>query len=298
MINGHRLVVFIPSGRKRTESILITNLRRFPEIDEVQIWMNTDKPGTNEPQAPNSAGDEEWLRTLPTMWDKCKLYELPNGAVRKWPKQLSTGQFYHYTTQPGTIYVRMDDDIVYVDDDYFKNMVQFRLDHLAPPIICGNIVNNAVTSYIQQHYGHFDKKHGVVESRYCMDLVGWRSPEFAIYVHETLLDHIDRGTVSSLFFGRQDLDNTRFSICNFSFLGERMAKMRPQIDDEEIWLTEKMPVRDKVANLICGDALVAHYSFFDQRPALDKTDILARYKKIAEDKLSAKYYELLGHADG
>jgi hypothetical protein len=43
MIDGWRISAFIPSGRKRTESILLTNLRRFdPIIDEVQVWLNTD----------------------------------------------------------------------------------------------------------------------------------------------------------------------------------------------------------------------------------------------------------------
>lgn len=297
MIDGHRVVVFIPSGRRRTEAILLTNLRRFPEVDEIQIWVNTDKPGKAEPQAPNAEGDEEWLRSLPDVWSKCKLYEYPRHARPKWPKQLQTGEFYAYTQDLNTVYIRMDDDIVYVDDNYFKHMVKFRLRYDEPPIVCGNIWNNAICSYIHQQAGHIDKAHGVVESPYCMDMVGWQSGKFAEYIHRVLLDHIEADTVPELYFDQYVLNgNKRFSISNFSFTGVGMRRMRPQIDDEEIWLTEKVPVRAGRANVICGDALVAHYSFFAQRPVLDQTDILDRYRQIAEDKLSAKYYELLGSA--
>jgi cephalosporin hydroxylase len=51
VIDGWRIVPFIPSGRKRTESILLTNLRRFdPIIDEVQVWLNIYAPLTTAGQ--------------------------------------------------------------------------------------------------------------------------------------------------------------------------------------------------------------------------------------------------------
>lgn len=242
-------------------SVLLTNLRRFADIlDEVQIWINTD--GANperESAAQNASGDLAWLRSLPDQWDKCVLYELPAGAERKYPKQLNTGKFYAYTLEPETLYFRFDDDIVYIDDGYFESMVSFRTEYHEHPLVYGNIINNAVTSYVHQQLGHFDKEHGVVESEYCMDMVGWQSGPFAKYVHETLLNHIEAGTTSELFFGRHDLPGTRFSISNFCFTGGRMRTMRPEIDDEEIWLAERIPRRDGICNTINGGALVAHY---------------------------------------
>lgn len=276
-------------------SVLIDNLRRFSEIDQVQIWMNTGE-GQEE--------DEKWLRELPSVWDKCVLREFPLPD-RLRPIQLNTGEFYAYTQEPGTLYFRFDDDIVFIDDHYFENMVRFRLDHPDFFLIFGNIWNNATLSYIHQQAGNIDKDHGVVESPYCMDLVGWQSPGFAEHVHRILLAEIEDGTTSSLYFDRYDLNDqnaqggTRFSISNFVFRGEDMAVHRPPVgyagpgQDEEKWLTGEGLVRDRLVNTICGFGLVSHYSFFNQRPHLDQTDVLERYADIAKRKLSERYYQLL-----
>jgi hypothetical protein len=137
MIDGWRISAFIPSGRKRTESILLTNLRRFdPIIDEVQVWLNTDGDERDrENHAPNTEGDREWLLSLPDHWDKIKLYELPEGWVRRYPKQYNTHAFYRHTVDPETLYFRFDDDVVYIDDAYFTNMVRARLAHPAVPLV-------------------------------------------------------------------------------------------------------------------------------------------------------------------
>jgi hypothetical protein len=289
MLSGYRIVPFIPAGRQRVMSILLNNLRRFPEIDEVQVWLNTaDQPN-----------DDTWLATLPFVWDKIKLYRLPDGQPEKRPKQLNTGKFYVYTMDEDTLYFRFDDDIVYVDDNYFRNMAAARLNNPKPPIVCGNIWNNAVCSYLHQQQGHIDTSHGVVQSAYCMDMVGWQSGPFAEYIHEVMLERISAGLADDLYLdGNYVLENTRFSISNFCFTGKAMRQMIPKIDDEEIWLTEEYPAQTATSNIICGDALTSHYSFFAQRPHLDQTDILAQYRKRSERLLSEKYYDLLGQANG
>lgn len=129
-----------------------------------------------------------------------------------------------------------------------------------------------------------------------MDPVGWQSGPFAEYLHDVMLDHIAKGTTSRLFFEPYVCEKTRFSISNFCFFGMRMTEIMPQIDDEEIWLAERIPEMTGIPNVICGDALVSHYSFFSQRPHLDTTDILHRYQKEGERLLSERYYELLGQA--
>lgn len=301
MLGDYRIVAFIPSGRQRVESILIDNLRRFPEIDEVQIWMNTDAG-----QVP----DIDWLRQLPYQWDKVKLYEVEGdrlcscwtqpGAYHSLgineghlhtPKQLNTGKFYVNTTDADTIYFRFDDDIVFIDDGYFANMVRFRIEHPEYFLVMGNIWNNATTSYLHQQAGRIDRGIGSLESGYCMDMLGWQSGSFAEHIHNLLLRHIKQGTTSELHFDHHDLDGKRFSISNFCFFGKDFADfggILPMLD-EEIWLTE---VAGR-PNVICGSGLVSHYSFFAQRDHLDRTDILERYRTIARQRLSESYYNLL-----
>lgn len=288
MLDGYRIVPFIPAGRKRQMSVLIDSLRRFPEIDEVQLWLNTD---------PDQVEDTEWIRELPNQWSKCRLYERP-GAREQGPKQLNTRQFYVNTVNADTIYFRFDDDICYIDDNYFRNMVKFRVENPDYFLVMGNIWNNAVISWIQQHQvGSIDTQYGIVEQPYCMDMVGWQSEVFAKYIHEIMIKHISNHTESDVFFDRYDLNDAhRFSISNFCFFGRDMAKLNGIIPlpDEEIWLTEVYPKEAGVLNTICGTALVVHYSFFAQRAALDENNILERYREIAKQKLSEAYYTLLG----
>lgn len=292
---GYKVVAFTPAGRKRTMSILLDNLSRFTDIvDEYQVWMNTD---------PEQTDDEKWLKTLPETYPWVRLIERQPNQERLEPKQMNTGYFYTNTVDEDTIYIRFDDDIVFIDDDFFKNLLDYRIDHPKPFLVMANIWNNAVISYIQQQLGNIPSDKYVIEEPYCMEPTAWQNGDFAHLIHRILLDKIYAGTTKDLLFGTTVLeDNERFSISCFAFFGKDFAKFGGLVGqdgqgvighDEEMWLTEVYPATNDVFNVICGSALVAHYSFFAQRPTLDKTDILDKYRKLGRELLSGAYYKLL-----
>ncbi len=297
MYKDYRVEAFIPAGRKRTMSILLDNLSRFQSVvDRVQIWFNTDE---------SQKEDNAWLESLPDIYgDWVKLVKLTPEQYNIKPKQLRTGLFYSENTiDEDTIYIRFDDDIVFIDDAFFRNLLDFRLEHPEYFLVMANILNNAITSYIYQQLGMVGTTHGTVEEPFCMEPTAWRSGPFATELHTTLVNHIATNTTDELFFDHADLENaSRFSISCFCFFGRDFAKFDGVIGqrrkgtvyrDEEIFLTEIYPTLHDKLNTICGTALVAHYSFFAQRPYLDKTDVLDRYAAIAKGKLSDSYYELL-----
>lgn len=292
----YRVEAFIPAGRKRTMSILMDNLSRFQHIvDRVQVWMNTDE---------EQVEDRAWLKTLPDIygdWVELK-YVTPEQYDIK-PKQLRTGLFYaENTTREDTIYIRFDDDIVFIDDSFFVELLDFRVQNPSYFLVMANIWNNAITSYIHQQLQHIPEKP-VIDEPYCMNPIAWRSGPFAADLHNILINHIKQNTTAELFFDHADLENAaRFSISCFCFFGKDFAKFEGIIGqrrkgkirfDEEIWLTEVYPTLNKKLNTICGSALVAHYSFFAQRPHLDTLDILEQYRAIGKGKLSDSYYDLL-----
>lgn len=325
MLSGKRIVVCVPYGRRRTVSILMNYLRRDQGIvDEVQLWMNTDASGQEEDVAwahDQAAIYGGWLvlKELPTSIPLMpSVPARPSTPIaRVAPKQLNTAVFYEYAQEPRTLYFRFDDDIVYVHPRYFAEMVAFREAHPEHLLVFGNIWNNAVISYLHQRAGRIGREHGVVESPFCMDPVGWRSPIFADYIHRELIGAIRDGTVDRFLFDEPyKLENTRFSISNFVWRGEDCrewggatgvtrepgawpeslpgrAPRQPE-RDEEIFLTEVYPRLSGLGNVVCGRGLVSHYSFFDQRPALDQTDILEQYRQLSQDALSGAYYDLLG----
>lgn len=294
---GYRVEAFIPAGRKRTMSILLDNLSRFTHIvDKVQVWMNTDE---------EQVEDREWLKTLPDCYNgfvELKYLDAESYNIR--PKQLRTGLFYaHNTTQPDTIYIRFDDDIVFIDDAFFVELLEFRLTHPTYFLVMANIWNNAVTSWIQQKIQHVPADDYLVEQPYCMDPVGWRNGKFAELLHRILIEKVTENRTSDLLFDHADLHgHARFSISCFCFFGKDFQPFEGIVGqrrygkvhfDEEIWLTEVYPTLNDKLNTICGSALVAHYSFFAQRPYLDTTDILETYRAIGKGKLSDSYYDLL-----
>jgi hypothetical protein len=290
MYAGKRIVVCVPYGRRRTVSILMNYLRRDINIvDEVQLWMNTD---------PEQEDDVVWAKgqqqAFPD-WVRCVPH--PGGTVYH-PKQYNTGLFYAQATDPDTYYFRFDDDIVYVHPDYFKNMVEFRQAYPQYFLVMGNIINNAVISYIHQQAGRIDRNHGTVENAWCMDPVGWASMEFANNLHREFIWSVQNNRTDHWLFDEPwPLDGRRFSISNFLWTGEQAATWGGATAnrDEEIFLTEDYPGATNQTNVINGRGLVAHYSFFTQR-GLDSTDILERYRELSEDALSRSYYTLLGQA--
>lgn len=290
MYEGWRVVAVVPAGRQQRMAILMDNLRRFRSVlDEVQVWLNCDD---------DQVADVAWLRSLPDLYPGwVNLHELdPGERVR--PKQLNTGRFYRWTRDPETIYVRFDDDIVFVHDDYFTHLLHFRLanpDHL---IVFGSIINNAVCSWLLQERELLGTEFGKVVAPYCMDPVGWGSGDFATNLHRWFLDLAEQGQVERIFYPRAEIGWTRFSVSNMCFMGadcDRWGGITPN-RDEEIFLTEELPRSWDRKNVVCGSAVVSHYSFFTQHAALAETDILARYSALAQRTLSRDYYRLLGEA--
>jgi hypothetical protein len=288
MIKDYRIEVVIPAGRELTMSLLMPHLYRNKDvIDKVQIWQNTDN---------HQEEDRRYLYSLPEQYgDWVEIIEREGEVLE--PKQLNTGTFYKHTIDPSTIYFRFDDDIVYIDDNYFENMVAYRLDHPEYFLVFGNIWNNAIISYIQQQKGRIDESCGKVRSAFCMDQVGWLSPTFAEHIHRILLEHIKNDTTQELYFDDYVLDgDSRFSVSNFCYFGHDFAKFGGDLEgaEEEQWLTEVYPPSIDRKNVICGTGLVSHFSFFSQRShLLNNTDILDQYRKVAQQKLSDSYYKLL-----
>lgn len=286
MIENHRVVTFTPYGREETVSILLEYMKRDHErgiVDEWQLWLNTD---------PDQRRDLQYAAELAAQYPWIQLKKRPPGGEFHRHKQMYTGRFYVYTTDPDSIYLRFDDDIVYVHEDAIEQMVtqKIRRPHVLGlfPIIW----NNAICSWHLQNRDiipeEFNGERLVVQSQYCMDPVGWADADFAIGIHNILLDKIEKNAVPDLFM-YQDVPlrpQQQFSVSCFAVAGKDYAALTPPgvLDhyEEEHWLTVHRPEVVGKTNVILSDALVSHYSFFPQRKRLQETDILQRYREFSQ----------------
>jgi hypothetical protein len=284
MINGKRVIAWTPYGRARTYSILFQYLRRdFEEglLDEVWLYMNTDPVGQEDDIAYAHQLADKHLTWV-------KLKHRPEGVhLGHLPKQRYTGLAYREMTDPDTIYLRFDDDVVYVHEAAVENLVRARIEMPAPTAVFPIIINNALCSHFLQLCGKIPTEWGTV-GPYCMDPTGWANGPFAVKLHEMLLDHIQADTVEDLYL-YQDFPlapGTQFSVSCFASLGSMYAGLPdPGVlvpDEEESWHTIHRPLATGAPNILRGDSLVAHWSFFPQHPFLNNTDLLDRYREIAD----------------
>jgi hypothetical protein len=285
VINGKRVVVWTPYGRERTYSLLVKYLAREVErgvVDEVWAYMNTDEHG----QEDDIAFAQQLQAKLPKWF---KLVYRPDGINRHpGPKQRNTGYAYRYMTDEDTVYVRMDDDIVYLHEDAIQNLVKKRIEAPVPVAIFGTTWNNAIVSFFFQQQGLIPHEWGTCQM-YCMDPVGWANGQFAVKIHNLLLDRIESNVADQvrLYMDYSIQPGTQFSVSCFASLGSMYAGLSsgPGVlvpDEEESWHTIHEPLKRGVPNLLTGDALVSHFTFQPQQPHVMSTNILDRYRHLAE----------------
>lgn len=277
MIDGKRVVVFTPWGRRLTAHCLFKHLQRDHKagiVDEWQLWLNMDPDQEGDRLYAMQLADNDWINT----------YDRPYGDVL-WPKQMNTGRFYVYTQDPDTIYVRMDDDIVWIEPNAIERLVKARIENPHPFVVFPIIWNNAVATHYLQLNGHVPKEWGVV-SNHCMDPYGWADPYFAIRMHNLLLEKIEQNNVDKLFMHTsiQLPVGHQFSVSSFAQSGTEYRKVEGHIGgEEEAWHTIVQPSQQHRPNIIVPNSLVSHFSFYPQRDhLLNQTDLLPRYYELAE----------------
>lgn len=292
---GRRVVAFTPYGRERTVSVLLHYLRREHEagvLDEWMLDMNTNPQGQERDvaYANELAGQYDWINLYPRPGSGQWTGEFPipdawyQGA--RHPVQLNSHQWFAYMTDRNTVYVRFDDDIIYVHEDAIRRMVDSAIDRPEVLTTFPIIINNAVVSWHLQQQGRVPHTFGTVESAYCIDQTGWASPFFAEGLHRMTLDLIKNNAVDQLYlYTPVQLPPTlQFSISCFAIRGAEFADVRGvvDLDNEELWLTTHRPAQIGKFNAILPDALVSHYTFHSHRAYIETTDILDQYRALAE----------------
>jgi hypothetical protein len=204
---------------------------------------------------------------------------------------MNTGYAYTYFLDRDAVYIRFDDDIVYVHEDAIRNLVAARVQSGGASLVAFPIIwHNAVCSWHMQTLGKIPREYGVVGSPYCMDQIGWADAYFAERIHNLLLEKIHEGKVPDLF-AHMDIQlpvGLQFSVSCFASMGGMYADL-PQPGylghhaEEENWHTVTRPQQIGRPNFIVANALVAHLSFFPHSDYIrQQTDILPRYRYEAE----------------
>lgn len=285
MFGDYRVVACTPGGRRQYLEILVPYILNSSVIDEYQIWLNTD-----------NASDLAYMRQLAAAIPRIRAIE-PTRPVSPPPlRGLSIDQFYVHCLDPGTIYIRFDDDVVYADPQLVERLLAFRVEHREYFLVLPLIINNPLCSFLLTVDGKLDpifarRPHLRSDSMNIMRLY-WGSQEFPRALHRFFLQLLE--TERTDWFRLVPCPSliNRLSINCIAWFGADLADAggMPLGVDEEEWLGAVLPMRLRRCNGIAADIIAAHYAFFRQREALDMTDIMERYRAYAA-KTNAEVYQ-------
>lgn len=274
MEKPYKLVVVTPAGRRRYMEIALPYIlkeRNF--IDEYRIWINT----TNQ-------DDINYFNEIQAQYpDFIKLEKCPNpNETRIGVGGWAIHNFFVNTVDENTIYIRIDDDIVWLDEDYFKKMYYFRIGNPQFFFISGNIMNNSLCDHIHQKNGVYPSHPPFGYS--CLDEHGWANSKTALYKHNIFLGNIEKGDLSKYKYQSWILsDYERISINSLCWFGKDFKQFGGVVAaDEEPWLASIKPSEVKRPGCINGEALCVHFAFYTQRDLLDKSGILEKYKILSQ----------------
>jgi hypothetical protein len=263
-------IIVTPAGRRKYLSILAAHLSaQKPDFDEWHLWVNTIQPE-----------DIAFMRGLA---EDCPWIQLRFlGPDEPYAKNLSIRYFYKYATRSDATYLRLDDDIVFLEPGFCKAVFQLRESDRKHLLVFPSIVNNACHSFIRHARGALTIQ-GIWVSSYCMDEVMWRNSEFAAKQHEIFLECCRTSNFDPFRFPPMLAGPTRISVNACAWRGDVMNSLASHIDvaDEESWLTEYLPARLAAPNLLAGTPVCAHFAFFPQEETLLGTNFLERFRNFA-----------------
>lgn len=255
MGSRQKRIIVTPAGRRSYLQLLWNHLQEQRDsFDEWHLWLNT-----------TCQEDIAWIRSLPA---PVRVIEPANSRPQEGIRNIH--RFFPGCVDPDTNYLRLDDDVVWLQDGFVEKMFSRREDDKASFLHSANVVNNAVCS-------HLHSKKGVVPpcNYECTCPIGWARPEYAAAVHESFLTST---SLEPWRFGDHTLPTgKRFSINAISWRGDIFKKFGGNVGTpEEQWLTMEAP-KTHGPTVIIGDAICVHFAFHTQRRGLDEPTLLARY---------------------
>jgi hypothetical protein len=246
---------------------------RDRSFEHWDLWVNTNVP-EDIAYCNQLAAENHWIftRTLPN------IDTVSNFNIRL---------FFRFAQDPDAMYVRLDDDIVYLHPGFLNAMFSYREKHPEPFLVYGNIVNNMIVNHINQRNDAF-RNDFLIE--YASDGPSYFTPAVAEVVHKSFLDDLRSHRVDDKWMHNfrewHLLQYERVSINAVSWLGTDIKELNGHIRelDEEQYLSVTRPGEVQRPCVVIPNALCSHFAFCTQREHLETNcpDILQKYAEISK----------------
>jgi hypothetical protein len=265
------VVCVTPAGRRRYLEVLLPYMvsnHKLSVIDRWDLWVNT-----------GDARDIAWMRQIEQDHPFIKMVYSNSPFNPQFPTG-SIGRFFSNCHDDHTVYIRLDDDIVYLHPECLKELVRTRLENRVPFMVYANCINNSICTHIHQRLGALSLESGLTTYD-CLCRTSWVSGEFAFLNHSEFLEHLRERDLNRYLFSQWlNWEPIRMSINCICWLGDDLkgTDIGPN-EEEELSVT--LPRKFNRPTMICGSALCSHYAYSPQRGFLDRTPLLSMYKQVS-----------------
>lgn len=287
MKNNYKIVAITPAGRKRYMEILYKYIYKNKHIlDRWDIWVNTQKEE-----------DLTYLKELGKNDSSFVNLIYSDYPYNNWGHpDLNLTPFWNKATDEDTIYVRFDDDVVFIADGTIENLVDFRIKNPQYFLAYPFIINNTHHSRNLQDRLLVDKTHGQVRCENELFGHGIRCPVglysvgFVRQLHQVFLNHYSNNSIEKLMITEPIVwqKGSQISINCVCWTGKFMKSITPLNNgilpsSEEGYLTIDATKQYDMSSVTVPNTLIVHFLFSTQRPQDELYDVLKHYKDISDN---------------
>ena len=267
-----KVVCVTPAGRRKYMRLLIPQILMSDTVDRYDIWLNT-----------GDSRDIAFLEYAASKYSKINIIPQPEGKVNG---NKSINAFFKTACDEDSIYIRLDDDIVWIEPDFFDKMAKERLEDSSSFLLSPLVINNSICTHLLQQEGKYHYPEFL--PAYSFSPLTWGDANFAYKLHDWFLKILEHNKLDNIkLHKRFDIALNRFSINSISWYGSVMKSFNAVIlDDEEEYLTTIKGRELGKINKIIGNVVVGHFAFYSQRALLDESDLLDRYSLAAKKTYS------------
>lgn len=295
-----KLVVLTFAGRECSMKILFKLIIKYKKyINEYRLYVAT-----------TIQSDIDYMESFATSNDFVKI------IYCKGDKELIWDTAYKSCQEEDSVYLKLDDDIVYFDETLFTDFINYRVNNKNAPIIYPVIINNHFISWKLQEKNIINPelktnigntwvntykriRNHIIANKHLRLRIGdftrgdevlcpiaWGNLKYCYDLHNNFIEDIKNNNLQKYYLRENvTLENCEVvSINACSWLGSNLKEYTEKygtIYYDECWLSLYLPTWSGDKNIIYGNCVVSHYSYYRQRElGLDSTDILERYANI------------------
>jgi hypothetical protein len=296
----YRIVLVSFAGRKCTMSILMKYIEKYKNkntdyFDEYRIFVAT-----------TIKEDLDYLESLNNKFDWINLvYTKKDDKIILDDRNYIWDASYKTCCQEDTVYLKFDDDIIFLEENIFTDFIKFRIRNKEHPLVFPAIINNSFTSwyyeyqkkieihptlktkigetwidtskriypYVKERIGQQIKIGNITETNEVLCPVAWGNLDYVVSLHNMFINDIKNNN------NNNNNDKYKFhewrlkgiqpvSISCCCWLGDNLKKytsMVGEVKDDEPWWTIWLPVWTGDYNIIYGKTVVGHYAYYKQR---------------------------------